>query len=116
MKLFATTHTTVQKITARFNGTTGLKGQKTKNDLWRAIQARYNGWRGAQGIYYKWGESALHFGLAHDQTVSNVETSWNQTHGLHWDTDNVNAHAESLVSSQNLLDGMVVEKTEGPLT
>jgi len=116
LKLFDTTHFTVRHTVAEFNGTSGTKGQKTKYDLWHDILSQYNGWRGAQGIYYKWGEAAVHFGLAHDQTLSKIQSSWNQTHGLHWDTDNANVVADSLLLSQNLLDGGVIEKTEGPLT
>jgi hypothetical protein len=116
MKIYDSTHFTVRHSVAKFNGTSGTKGQKTKYDLWHDIQSRYNNWRGAQGVYYKWGESAIHFGLAHDQVASKLEASFNQTHGFHWDTDNVNDTADGLLSSQNLMDGMVMEKTQGPFT
>jgi hypothetical protein len=40
---------------------------------------------------------------------------FNMSHGIHWDTDNANDTARLLVASSNLLDGLVVEKSEGPL-
>jgi hypothetical protein len=114
--MWQTEHATVKNTAAKYNGTSGLKGQKTKYTDWHNIVSRYNGWRGAQGVYYKWGESGLHFGLAHQQTLSKIDASWNQSPGLHWDTDNVNAVADSIIASQNVMTGAVVEKTQGPLT
>lgn len=116
LRLNETTNTTVQNSTANYNGTSGMKGFQTKNDLWQTNQTRFNGWRGAQGVYYSWGESGAHFGLAHNQTLKSFDSSWNQTFGLHWDTDNANDTADSLVVSENLLTGGFIEKSEGPFT
>jgi len=114
--LNTTTSTTVQNSISNHNGTDGMKGFTSKYDLWQNNQARYNGWRGAQGVYYSQGTGGMHFGLAHNQTIKNVDSSFNQTFGFHWDTDNQNDTADSLIVSQNQLPGGFMEKSEGPLT
>ena len=116
VKVQFTTYTTVQNSVSNHNGTDGMKGYQTKYDLWQNNQTRYNGWRGAQGVYYAWGVAGMHFGLAHNQTVKNIDSSFNQTFGFHWDTDNENDTADSLIVSQNQLAAGVIEKTQGPIT
>jgi len=116
LKLGWSTNTTVQYSFANHNGTDGMKGYKTISDLWQNNRTRYNGWRGAQGVYYSWGVGGTHFGLAHNQTISKLDTSFNQTFGIHWDTDNENITADTLVAGENLLAGVFVEKSQGPVT
>jgi len=116
LKLMFTTSTTVQNSIANHNGTNGMKGYQTKNDLWQDNQTLYNDWRGSQGVYYSWGVAGTHFGLAHNQTLKNIDSSFNQTFGFHWDTDNENVAADSLIASQNLLGGGFIEKSQGPFT
>src|SRR5581483_2285401 len=116
VRVWFTTYTTVQNSIANHNGTTGMKGFETKADLWQDNVTRYNGWRGAQGAYYAWGVGGTHFGLAHNQTVKNLDTSLNQTHGVHWDTDIENVNADSLIASENLLTNGFFEKAQGPVS
>lgn len=116
LKLGFTTYTTVQNVVANHNGTSGVMGYETLYDLWQNLQTRYNDWRGAQGIYYGWGTAGTHFGLAHNQTVNNIDSSWNQTFGFHWDTDNENDTATALSAEENLTGGGFVERSEGPIT
>ncbi|MFZ0760943.1 MAG: hypothetical protein WAM69_13430, partial [Candidatus Sulfotelmatobacter sp.] len=52
----------------------------------------------------------------HDHVVSGVNTAYNQTHGVHWDTDNANITVSKLLATQNLAIGGLVEKSEGPVT
>jgi hypothetical protein len=115
MQASRVSNTTVQDSVADHNGASGMKGRQTKYDLWQNLRTWYNGWRSAPGVYYKWGESGTHFGLSHDQTVGKINSSWNQTQGFHWDTDNVNVTADSLIASHNLLGGFVAERTQGPM-
>jgi hypothetical protein len=114
--LTLTTNTTVQNSAANFNGTSGMNAYETKYDLWQDSQTRYNGWRGAQGVYYDWGVAGMHSVKAHHQTIKNIESSFNQTFGFHWDTDHENVTADSLIASENLLGGGFIEKNEGPMT
>jgi len=114
--LTLTTNTTVQNSVANYNGTSGMNAYETKYDLWQDSQTRYNGWRGAQGVYYEWGIAGMHSVRAHNQTVKNIDSSFNQTFGFHWDTDHENVTADSLIASENLLGGGFIEKNEGPMT
>jgi hypothetical protein len=116
VKLIQTTDTTVRNSVANHNGVDGMKGLKTKYDLWQDDQTSYNGWRGAQGVYYSWGVAGMHFVKGHNQTVNNVDSSFNQTYGFHWDTDHQNVTADSLLASENLMSGGFSEKNEGPMT
>src|SRR5579862_9854836 len=58
-----------------------------KNGVWKNVTTSFNNWRGAQGSYYNWNTGGFHFYNAHDQTISGLVTAYNQTHGVHWDTD-----------------------------
>jgi hypothetical protein len=116
LKLQGTTYTTVQNVVANHNGSSGVKGFTTKYDVWQNTTANFNGWRGAQGVYYYWGSAGVHFDRAHEQTLTNVNSSWNQTFGFHWDTDAYLVTADALVASQNQLAGGFVEQSEGPVT
>jgi hypothetical protein len=116
LKLRQTIHTTVQNSVFNHNGTSGVKGSNTKYDLWQNNQTNFNGWRGAQGVYYYWGEAGAHFIGAHDETLKNITSAFNQTFGFHWDTDNQNVTADSLIAPQNQLAAGFIEKSQGPMT
>jgi len=116
IRLMDTTNTTVQNSVANHNGVTGTEDFHTSYALWQNNRTLYNGWRGAQGVYYNWGSAGTHFATAHNQTVKNIVSAFNQTFGFHWDTDNQNDTADSIVSNENLLAGGFVEQTEGPVT
>jgi Abnormal spindle-like microcephaly-assoc'd, ASPM-SPD-2-Hydin len=110
------TNFTVQYSTANHNGRSGMGDYETQNALWLNDEASYNNWRGAQGSYYYWGSSGDYFYSEHGGTVTNMTTKFNETNGMHWDTDNENIAVNSSYSSQNLLNGFFVEKNEGPVT
>jgi len=116
LKFLNTTYMTVQSSVFNHNGTSGVKGFNTKYDLWQDNQTNFNGWRGAQGVYYYWGEAGTHFIGAHEQTVKNITSAFNQTFGFHWDTDNQNIVADSLIAPQNQLAAGFIEKSQGPMT
>lgn len=117
LHLFApTTYFTVQNSTANHNGQSGMMATQTKFGLWKNDTTSFNNWRGAQGSYYYWASGGTHFFSQHDQTVTGLQTAYNQTHGVHLDTDNANITFSDLVSVQNLAMGTVVEKSEGPVS
>jgi hypothetical protein len=111
-----TTYFTVQNSTSSHNGQSGMMATQTKFGLWKNDVTSFNNWRGAQGSYYYWGSGGTHFFSQHDQTVSGLVTAYNQTHGVHLDTDNLNITFSGLVSVDNLAMGTVVEKSEGPVS
>src|SRR5581483_9217210 len=116
LKLQSTTNTTVQNSIANHNGSSGMKGFQTKYDLWQNNTTNFNGWRAAQGVYYYWGAAGTHFDRGHQQTVKNINSSWNQTFGFHWDTDAYQMVADGLTASQNQLAAGFIEQSEGPAT
>lgn len=105
---------TVQNVVSNHNGQYGVGTAETKNGLWKSITSNYNNWRGAQGAYYAWNSSGGHFYSPHTDTVSGFVAAYNQTHGIHWDTDVQNIQATGVVSVQNLLDGVFFEVIQGP--
>ena len=107
---------TVQNSVANHNGVVGFHSFEAKNGLWQSDQASYNNWRGVQGAYYAWNRSGANFYSEHNSTYTGLTVLFNQTHGIHWDTDNANITASSILASQNLLNAVFTEKNEGPLT
>src|ERR1051326_6163414 len=94
------TNITVVNSVANHNGATGFNGDKTKNLLWQNVQASYNNWRGAQGAYYSWNTGGMHLFSDHEEQISGATLLYNQTHGIHWDTDDQNITADSIFSSR----------------
>jgi len=116
LELIGTQYTTIQNSIGNHNGVSGLEDYHTLNALWQDDQTSFNGWRGAQGVYYGWGAAGTHFGGAHNQTVTDVTSTYNQTFGFHWDTDNEDDTVTSITSSENLVSAGFVELSQGPIT
>jgi Abnormal spindle-like microcephaly-assoc'd, ASPM-SPD-2-Hydin len=113
---FATaTNVTVTNTTANHNGSTGFNAVQVKNFSWQNIAASYNNWRGAQGAYYSWGTGGAHLFSNHDETINGFNSTYNQTFGMHWDTDTQNVTVTNVLSSHNML-AVEDEKGQGPLT
>jgi hypothetical protein len=111
-----TTNFTVQDSLANHNGQQGFNSFEAKNGLWTSNEADYNNWRGAQGGIYGWAAGGFHFFAQHDNTVNGAKMFFNMTHGVHWDTDDANDSADSMIVANNLRNGVVVEASEGPVT
>ncbi len=110
------TYFTVENSVALHNGDSGFQEATTKYGLWQSDTTSYNNWRGAQGAYYVCNTSGLHAWQVHDDTITGLTTSFNQTYGIHWDTDNANISTSAIISTGNLRSGIFVEKDEGPIT
>lgn len=109
-----TANFTVQNVIANHNGQYGFGTADSLNGLWKTITSNYNNWRGGQGAYYVWNSAGGHFYSSHTDTISGYVVAYNQTHGIHWDTDVSNIKATGVVSAQNLYDGIFYEVIEGP--
>lgn len=107
---------TVRNSIANHNGAVGFRSFQGKSGLWQSDEASYDNWRGAQGAYYSWNRAGGVFFSEHNSTYSDLKTLFNQTHGIHWDTDNANLAVSSILSAQNLLDAIFIEESEGPLS
>jgi hypothetical protein len=111
-----TANFTVQNSLSLHNGDSGFHEGQTNYGLWQNDVASYNNWRGAQAGYYACNTSGLHAYLAHHDTINNLTTSFNQTYGIHWDTDAYNISNNGGMAVSNLLSGLFVEKVEGPIS
>jgi hypothetical protein len=109
------TNYTVQNSISSHNGQSGMMSVQTKFGLWQAVTTSFNNWRGAQGAYYYWNSGGMHFFSDHDHTINGATIAFNQTHGIHFDTDNANITASNVLTAQNLAIGIAVEKNEGPV-
>lgn len=104
---------TVQNSVANHNGQTGFYTSTVKNNLWQSDTASYNNWRGAQGAFYGWDTGGGKFMFTHSGTFKQLSTNFNQTAGIHFDTDDQNITVSSLVHANNVM-GFELEKSQGP--
>ncbi len=111
-----TTYFTVENSTASHNGQTGFQESQTKYGSWQTDTASYNNWRGAQASYYGCNTAGFHASLAHNDIIDGLTTTYNQSFGVHWDTDNANITASGMNATANQLTGVFIEKDEGPIT
>jgi len=107
---------TVQNSTANYNGQVGFASHEVKNSLWQSNTANYNNWRGAQAAFYTWDSGGTKWMWDHSGTYKNMVSNFNQANGVAWDTDNENVTFTSGVSAMNLVNGIQIEKTEGPFS
>lgn len=112
---YPTTNFTVQNSTGQHNGETGFQDEQTLYGWWQSDTASYNNWRGAQAAFYGCNTAGYHASLDHNDTVNGMTSSFNETWGIHWDTDNADFTASGLIASGNYLAGAFVEKSEGPI-
>src|SRR5262249_10164450 len=106
---------TVQSSVANHNGEIGFETYKVLNGLWNSDTASYNNWRGAQGAYYTWDSGGGRFFYHHHGNFNNFTALFNQSPGVHFDTDVANIAVSSLIHANNLF-GFMIEKSEGPTT
>jgi hypothetical protein len=110
------TDVTVQSSQANHNGQTGFFAQYVDGVEYSSDEASFNNWRGAQGAYYAWNVAGLKFGEVHNGTINDFEAYYNQSHGMHLDTDVRNITVNSLKSIDNYNGGIQLEADPGPIT
>lgn len=107
---------TIQNSVANHNGEAGVQASHSKYFLFQNDNASYNNWRGAWGAYYNYNSGGYHYYQMHETTLNDVDAYYNQTYGVHFDTDHQNLVVDGMVSTENLLVGALVERNEGPIT
>jgi hypothetical protein len=112
---YPATYFTVENSVATHNGDSGFAISQTNYGLWQSNIASYNNWRGAQGALYGCNSSGVHYSFVHHDTINGLVTMFNQSYGLHWDTDNANISATGIIAASNLYVGVFAEKDEGPI-
>lgn len=98
------------------NGVTGYGGSRITNLLSENEIANNNNWRGAWGNYVGWSVAGVKHLLMRDVTYINLQTCYNQAHGLWLDTDNKNVVVDRLFSCSNANSGLYIEANQGPVT
>jgi hypothetical protein len=116
LELASDNNVTVQSSQANHNGQDGIFSQYISEGLWASDEASYNNWRGAQGAYYVWNVAGMKFGEVHDSTINSFQAFFNESHGVHLDTDIRSITVDSLTSSDNLNGGIQLEAVPGPVT
>jgi hypothetical protein len=111
-----TTYFTVENSVSQHNGDSGFQESQTNHGLWQSDTTSYNNWRGAQAGYYACNVAGLHGWEVHNDTINSLTTDFNQSYGIHWDTDNANISTTGIKAVSNLLNGLYAEKDEGPIT
>jgi Abnormal spindle-like microcephaly-assoc'd, ASPM-SPD-2-Hydin len=115
LTLTGTQNFTVQNSISNHNGQMGVNTSRVKKGLWQSDTASYNNWRGAQGAYYSYDTGGGKFLYDHNGNFQNFTALFNQTHGMHFDTDNANFTVNGLLAVGNA-DSFLIEKSEGPAT
>ncbi len=107
---------TVENSVGSHNGGVGFHGYQDTNSLWENNKTDYNNWRGAEGGLLDWGMGGFKSMLMHTATVTNHHSYGNQAQGLWFDTDNKNITINGAYLSENKLDNLQLEASEGPIT
>jgi len=110
----STQNVTVQNSVADHNGQIGFGGYKVKYVLYQNDQSSYNSWRGAEGAFYEVGFDGSYFFLFHNSNFNGYGSFYNESSGVHFDTDNASDQVTGLQSSANNLEGLSIEASEGP--
>jgi hypothetical protein len=106
---------TVQNVIANHNGERGIATDETLNGLWQNIDASYNDWRGEQGAFTQWAAAGIYPFGDHVATYKNVAMDYNLGDGTHYDTSFENLNASSIAARHNLGNGVMAEKSDGPI-
>jgi hypothetical protein len=105
---------TVQNSVANHNGQIGFGGNQVKYVLYQNDQSSYNGWRGALGAFYEVGFDGSYFFRYHNTNFNGYTSYYNESSGVHFDTDNATDQVTGLQSGANNLEGLSIEASEGP--
>ena len=112
--MFYSQNFTVQSSVGNHNGEHGLDTAFVKYGVWQSDRASYNNWRGAQGAFYLWDTGKFLYN--HNNTFNDHRALFNQGPGVWFDTDAADTTLTGLIAVGNMMNGIFVEKSEGPVT
>jgi hypothetical protein len=113
---WSTTNSTARRVSANWNGEMGINGFRLKNAVFEDVETSHNNWRGAQGLFTGWEPSGGKFVRTHGATFRNYTAIGNQGRGMWFDTDNTDIMIEHATIVQNLVGGIDLEASMGPVT
>jgi Right handed beta helix region len=106
---------TVRRTVANHNGIGGFEAYRVTNLLMEDNVTSFNNWRGYAGDFVDWASGQKLSGLR-GATILGQRAIGNLTHGFWLDSDNANVLIRGMVARNNLLDGLVLEASQGPTT
>ncbi|MDP9300909.1 MAG: right-handed parallel beta-helix repeat-containing protein [Actinomycetota bacterium] len=104
---------TVRRNVANHNGIGGFEAYRVTNLLMEDNVTSFNNWRGYAGDFVDWASGQKLSGLR-GATIVGQRAVGNLTHGFWLDYDNANVLIRGMVARNNLLDGLVLEASQGP--
>ena len=107
---------TTRRNSANYNGGAGWVGWKIKDLLSEGDETSYNNWRGVKGNFLGWEIAGLKHLSVHDAIYKSFKAIANRTRGFWLDYDNSNIVIEEGCLGSNLMDGINLEASEGPIT
>jgi len=115
LHVFMATDYTIENAVADHNGAVGMEMFDTIGGLVQNTTADFNNWRGGEGSFFIWGEGGINpYGLING-TFNNINTDWNFSTGIHWDTNNENTTGTNINSRSNFYHGILLERNDGPM-
>ncbi|MBA3890936.1 MAG: right-handed parallel beta-helix repeat-containing protein [Gemmatimonadaceae bacterium] len=96
------------------NGASGIGGFQVGDVLLEESETSFNNWRGLRGGFTGWDVGNKIF-AAHRVIVRRHTAMHNESRGLWFDIDIVDVVVEDSVLSDNRLDGLFLEKAQGPI-
>jgi parallel beta-helix repeat protein len=106
---------TTRRNTASYNGGAGWEAWKVKNLVSEEDETSYNNWRGVRGNFLGWEIAGAKHHNMHDAVYQRFKAIANHTRGLWLDYDNSNVLIEEGYICENLMDGVNLEASEGPI-
>ncbi len=104
---------TVRRTVANHNGIGGFEAYRVRNLLLEDNVTSFNNWRGYAGDFVDWASGQKLSGLR-GATILGHRAIGNLTHGFWLDYDNADVLIKDMVARHNLLDGLVLEASQGP--
>lgn len=101
---------------AMYNGGAGWEAWKVKNLLSEEDETSYNNWRGVKGNFLGWEIAGSKHHNIHDAIYRRYKSVGNHTRGFWLDYDNSNIQIEDGCFYENLMDGIHLEASQGPIT
>jgi hypothetical protein len=112
---WSTTNSAARRVIANWNGEMGINGFRLKSAIFEDVETSHNNWRGAQGLFTGWEPSGAKFVRTHGATFRNYTAIGNQGRGIWFDTDNTDITIDHATIEQNLVGGIDLEASMGPV-
>lgn len=111
---YANNNITLRNSTMNHNGGNGMQASKVVDGHFEGNETSYNNWRGHVGGMSGWSVGQK-FMRVRDVTIRRHTSTNNLSRGLWLDWDNSRVVLDEVYSCNNLLDGLFIEASQGPI-